>query len=204
MKRLVLLGLAALLALASLAQAQAAKPPGPAKKVTICHRTASASNPYRKITVATKAALKGHQRHSGDIIPAPAGGCPATPMSPTQGGTVLAATLTGAAEVPGPGDADGTGQATIRVTRGEGRVCYELSASGITLPASAAHIHEGAAGVAGDIVVPLSPPDASGAATGCVNVSRTLTERIFFNPAGYYVNVHTSDFPNGAVRGQLS
>jgi hypothetical protein len=44
-------------------------------KVTICHHTGSASNPYVQITVSQDA-IPAHQAH-GDIIPAPAGGCPA-------------------------------------------------------------------------------------------------------------------------------
>jgi hypothetical protein len=173
------------------------------KKVTICHRTASNTNPYVLIRVS-KSALKGHRRHAGDIIPAPKQGCPSQPMSPTQGGTALTAALTGGAEVPGPGDPDGTGTATIRLTAGEGRLCFNLAAMNITLPAAAAHIHLGAAGTAGGVVVGLQPPNASGTASGCVTVQRTLVNSILANPAAYYVNVHTADYPDGAIRGQLA
>src|SRR3954465_2909907 len=44
-------------------------------KVTICHHTGSQSNPWVQITVA-EPAVKAHRRH-GDLVPAPAGGCPA-------------------------------------------------------------------------------------------------------------------------------
>ncbi len=44
-------------------------------KVTICHATSSAKKPYVKITVSTNG-LNGHNKHAGDIVPAPAGGCP--------------------------------------------------------------------------------------------------------------------------------
>jgi len=54
-------------------------------KVTICHKTGSASNPYVEITVSEKA-LKGHRKHDGDIIPAPAGGCPKGPSTPPSEG----------------------------------------------------------------------------------------------------------------------
>lgn len=49
--------------------------PGPPEKVTICHATGSQSNPYVTITVDADG-LNGHGDHSGDIIPAPQGGCP--------------------------------------------------------------------------------------------------------------------------------
>jgi hypothetical protein len=183
----------------------AKKPPQNAgKKVTICHRTGSETNPYAQLRASKKALKRGHARHPGDIIPAPTSGCPATPMSATQGGTMLSATLTGAAEVPGPGDPDGSGQATIRLTAGEGRLCFQLTATGLSLPASGAHIHIGAAGSAGIILVPLTPPDATGPASGCVTVQRAVIKTILANPSGHYVNIHNADFPDGAIRGQLT
>jgi hypothetical protein len=116
----------------------------------------------------------------------------------------LTAELTGAAEVPGPGDPDGSGSALVTINEAEGEVCFALIVANITLPADAAHIHVGEAGVAGDVVVPLAPPDEEGASAGCViGVDSALIQAILANPAGYYVNVHTSDFPAGAVRGQL-
>jgi hypothetical protein len=173
-----------------------------ATKTAICHRTASAANPYVKLRVST-AVLRGHLRHAADMIPAPAGSCPSVVLSPSAGGQVLATTLTGSAGVPGPGDPDGAGTAAIRLRAGEGRICSQLNVSKITLPASAAHIHVGAAGQAGAVVVPLTAPNADGIASGCVGVARTLVTAILANSHGYYVNVHTSDFPDGAVRGQL-
>jgi hypothetical protein len=54
----------------------AVKTGGNTGKITICHATGSATNPYNKITIAFNA-LRGHSNHKGDIIPAPADGCPA-------------------------------------------------------------------------------------------------------------------------------
>lgn len=51
---------------------------GSAGKITICHKTGSAKNPYVEITVSVNATTEGHGSHDGDLIPAPAGGCPAT------------------------------------------------------------------------------------------------------------------------------
>jgi len=46
-------------------------------KITICHATGSKTNPYNEITVSVNG-LNGHDKHEGDIIPAPEGGCPTT------------------------------------------------------------------------------------------------------------------------------
>jgi CHRD domain len=201
MKR-ALFGLIVLTALAGLLGSAAAKAPPKPPRVTLCHRTASASHPYVRITVAPRASLQGHLRHAADIIPAPADGCPTVALSPTQGGTVLTASLKGSNEVP-PADPDGSGTATFRMIRGAAQICYQLSVKDIMLPATAAHIHVGAAGVNGPIVVPLTAPDASGSAAGCAVTTRALVAAILDNPAGYYANVHTTDFQAGAIRGQL-
>ena len=120
-----------------------------------------------------------------------------------HGGRPFSTELTGAAEVPGPGDPDGSGTATITVNPGQEEVCWTIEAEGIQLPATSAHIHIGAAGVAGDVVVTLTPPDESGFSSGCAEVSREEALDILNNPENYYINVHTTDFPNGAIRGQL-
>ncbi len=119
----------------------------------------------------------------------------------SAGGRPLATTLNGAEEVPGPGDADGTGSASITVNPGLGQVCFTLSVSNIAT-AAAAHIHEAPAGVAGPVVVGLDAP-SSGSSSGCKTVSRELAKDIIQNPSDYYVNVHNAEFPGGAVRGQL-
>src|SRR5687767_5666307 len=119
-----------------------------------------------------------------------------------DGGRKFTTSLTGAAEVPGPGDPDGSGTATITLNHGQGEVCWELTVSNIA-PATAAHIHVAPAGVAGPVVVPLSPP-TSGTSSGCANADRDLIKAIIQNPEQYYVNVHNAEFPAGALRGQLS
>ncbi len=108
--------------------------------------------------------------------------------------------LSGAAEVPGPGDPDGGGAALLRVS--STRVCYKLAVTKIA-PATAAHIHSGAAGVAGPVVVALQAP-TRGASKACATVTPALASAIVANPANYYVNVHNAAYPSGAVRGQLA
>lgn len=111
----------------------------------------------------------------------------------------------GDAEVPGPGDDDGLGLAFVTFDSTTGEVCYEVAVANITLPANAMHIHVGAAGESGGVVIPFpTAPDEEGAARGCTTAEdMAVLEDLAANPEGYYVNVHTSDFPDGAVRAQL-
>src|SRR5260221_794343 len=122
-------------------------------------------------------------------------------QSAHTGGRPLSASLSGPIEVP-PGDPDGGGKFTLTVNHGKGQVCYTLSVTRIDAP-TAAHIHKGAAGVAGPVVVPLTAP-THGSSKGCATVAMDLAMDLIQNPANYYVNVHNAAFPGGAVRGQLS
>lgn len=102
------------------------------------------------------------------------------------------------------GDADGVGEARLTINAGQGEVCWETTVSGVALPASASHIHHAPVLTQGPIVVFLSPPDAAGEAKGCATgLDRELLQHILTSPEEFYVNVHTSEFPAGAVRGQL-
>lgn len=122
---------------------------------------------------------------------------------PGGGGRPFSTAMTGAQEVPGPGDPDGTGEAVLQLNPGQREVCFQLTVHDIA-PATASHIHRGAAGVAGPVVVGLTPPPTSGSSSGCVSASRELILEIIQNPEAFYVNVHNAGFPAGAVRGQLS
>jgi hypothetical protein len=142
------------------------------------------------------------------LISTPAAASGAASASGAGKAVLLAATLKGANEVPGPGDPDGRGRAVVRLA-GD-RACFLLQWSGIGAP-TASHIHEGRAGVAGPVVVPLfqpgvnaaSLPDTLSSVAGCVDVDPALAARIAAKPSNWYVNIHTADFPAGAIRGQL-
>lgn len=128
------------------------------------------------------------------------------PTFADDGGRPFATTLTGANEVPGPGDPDASGTASLRLNPGKGEVCFDLAWAEIDGTVTAAHIHVGPAGVAGPVVVPLFSGSFSGtdSASACVSADRDLLLAIIQNPENYYVNVHSTVFPAGAVRGQLS
>jgi CHRD domain len=125
----------------------------------------------------------------------------------SAGGRPLSTDLSGAEEAPGPGDADATGEANLTLNQGQGEVCFDLSWAQVDGTVVAAHIHVGDAGTPGPIVVGLFMGTAfagTDAASGCVtDVDPDLIKAIRQDPSAYYVNVHSTVFPGGAVRGQL-
>jgi hypothetical protein len=116
-------------------------------------------------------------------------------------GKKLSANLSGTQEPTG-GDPDGSGTATFDLDNSQGTICYYKGVENIT-QATAAHIHFGAAGVAGPVVAELFAPH-TGSTSGVVVVDKELIKKIRKNPEMYYVNVHNSIYPDGAIRGQLS
>ena len=122
-------------------------------------------------------------------------------VAESTGGVRFTVMLSGAAEVPGPGDPDGMGMAELTLNQGQGTIAYEITVQGID-PAMAAHIHRGTANMAGPVVVTLDPP-MDGMVSGVEMVSPELIKDIRKNPGNYYINVHNTQFPAGAVRGQL-
>jgi PKD repeat protein len=125
-------------------------------------------------------------------------------LAPSVRAQTFTTTLSGTRETGG-GDLAGHGLAVI--TFDGGNLNYFLWVQNIASPASA-HIHTGAQGISGGVLIGLSPVWSNVAtstyvASGSVPVDAATTQPILDNPAGYYVNVHNSPFPNGAMRGQL-
>lgn len=108
--------------------------------------------------------------------------------------------LTGAAEVPGPGDSDGSGYAVV--TFSGTNATYSILTNKIAAP-TMAHIHRGKAGESGPVVIDFAPTFSAGLATGTVTASQAIFNEIKGNPTGFYFNVHNAEFAAGAIRGQL-
>lgn len=126
-------------------------------------------------------------------------GLVAAPALAKGGGRPLSAHLMGSAT----SDPDGMGHAKFRVNVGQSQVCYDISVENIA-PATAAHIHKGAAGASGPPVVMLKAPGADGKVKDCATADAAVVKDILQNPGDYYVNVHNAAFGGGAIRGQLS
>jgi hypothetical protein len=109
--------------------------------------------------------------------------------------------MTGGQEVP-KGSPTATGTFRYQLIPSTGQVCYSLDWSKIGGTALSSHIHKGAKGKSGSVVIPLSGV-APVKHSGCVKAAKSLINAIQAHPSRYYVNVHTAKYPNGAVRGQL-
>jgi hypothetical protein len=197
MKRLAVLIIVGLATLVGYSSSQAA-PPTP-KKHVVCHATGSAKKPYRKIVVGTRAALKAHLAHPGDIVDPAGGVCPTQSLTALRGGRPISTTL-----APVTPNTVGAGSFVARSNIGQGRICWSLTVTGLS-DVTAAHIHYLNGPLATQIAVPLAlPTPFTGSATGCATVLRALVKQILVHPENFYVNVHTTTYPGGAISGTLA
>lgn len=120
--------------------------------------------------------------------------------SSASAATTNFANLTGAEEVPATGDPNGTGSALLNIRLATDEACLAVRFANIAAP-TAMHIHKGAAGVPGPIVVDFSFVLPNG---GCVSAANSTLRQIRNNPQNFYLNLHTGAFPAGAIRGQLT
>lgn len=108
--------------------------------------------------------------------------------------------LTGKAEIP-VGAAKGTGYAIIAIHRGS-IVCWRFAHLHGFLDGTVAQIHVGLKGRSGKMLLPLSTGPRLHH-RGCVRVGAAAITAIERAPSDHYVNVHSQQYPSGAVRGQL-
>jgi hypothetical protein len=120
--------------------------------------------------------------------------------SSAMSGTTWSAKLTAAQEIPKQVVKDTSGHGTFTGTLTGTKLKFTLTFAGLTGPATAAHIHLGAMGVSGNVLVPLCTPCKS-PVTGTVTVSAAVQKD--FTKHDLYVNVHTVKNPAGEIRGQL-
>jgi CHRD domain len=119
----------------------------------------------------------------------------------TKAGTVrLTTTLNAGQEIPKQVVKNQSGHGSFSATLSGTHLNWTLTFSKLTGPATAAHIHVGGMGKAGNVVVPLCTPCKS-PAKGTATISASLLKTI--KKHGTYVNVHTAKNPKGEIRGQL-
>jgi hypothetical protein len=122
----------------------------------------------------------------------------------------FAVNMTGAKERPNAVTPSGSGTATFTLNETETSLTYSISVSNMTSNITLAHIHLGNASTAGGIIIQLTTPVNNGTVTGTITNTTALGLGLSFGSlvdlirnGDAYVNVHTSNNPNGEIRGQL-
>lgn len=125
-----------------------------------------------------------------------AGCAPMAPMSGTMSTQTYA--LSGSFEVP-PVTTTATGSATVTVNPDR---TVKATVTVNSMAATASHIHEGAPGANGPVIVPFTK---TGDNTFAAPADAKLTESQYasYKAGNLYVNVHSSKNPGGEVRAQL-
>jgi hypothetical protein len=132
----------------------------------------------------------------------------ATTASGWFGPGSLVAVAEGRHETEG-GDAEASAFGMIMPTADPNTLCYDVEIYNLEPAASAMHIHSGAPGTDGPIVVNMSvdggaSPFGPGNPVSCTfDLAAGTVQDILDDPGGYYLNIHNEPFPAGAVRGQL-
>ena len=130
-----------------------------------------------------------------------------------EGGRKFVTALTGQAELDGgalTADMDGTGTAQVFVNVGQRRVCWNLTNLANLDTLVAAHIHQAPSTATGPIRISFfhfgEPIDLEGCTEGSDQFpfDRARLKNVIQHPENYYVNIHTTAFTGGAIRGQLS
>jgi hypothetical protein len=137
------------------------------------------------------------------------------PTSPSSAPLVFTALLSPAHEVPAVSNAESSGQGAVQITIAGSTADVYIQLTGFPgdTRMQGAHIHPGAAGVNGPVIV-ATPITAAAPVTltnGTVEyrtsgipVSAATLQALTTNPAGFYFNVHSPLNPGGFARGQLT
>ena len=129
---------------------------------------------------------------AGGVLLLSAGGAAASPQP-------FPVSLSGSNEPQG-GQPGSSGSATVTVDPASGQVCVTVTTS--VTNGVAMHIHRGAPGADGPVVVPFEAKHIN-AGRACVAADTAVAKAIAADPAAYYLNIHTKAAPAGALRGQL-
>ena len=152
-----------------------------------------------------------------------AAGCSSdSTTAPTATNPTFTATLSPANEVPPVANAESVGRGTVTVTMNPTYAGGQITAATAVFvvnmtgfpantPINAAHIHPGAAGVNGSVLVSTGLvagqvvlAGGSGTYTSpAVTVVPAVAQQIINTPEAYYFNIHSTLNPGGVARGQL-
>lgn len=110
-------------------------------------------------------------------------------------------------EVPEGGDQNGQGTAELNLSEAGKQACFSTNWKGLKGQVTAFHLHAASQGNEGPPFIHFFDnqnfPGADGKASGCVPATADQIHAVIANPAKYYLNLHSTAFTDGALRGQL-
>lgn len=112
------------------------------------------------------------------------------------------ASLTGAEIVGMRGDTDGYAKAELSVSDEANQICYDLNDVRRIGEITSAAIYRGGKGTNGRAVIQMRKANEGGW-KNCVGRTEWLEDSVERASDAYYIQVNTSEFPNGAIRGQF-
>lgn len=118
----------------------------------------------------------------------------------------LTASGSGGEEVPPGSGEDGTSVTGSFQLTAAGALTYTVQITGNEEEIAMGHIHRGAAGSNGDVVVPLDAAAINSGSSATTEIDPDLAQEIIDDPAGFYLNTHSASFPppTGNARAQLT
>lgn len=112
------------------------------------------------------------------------------------------AKMNGNRVVPGPGDPNGKGRAELTLKQRQRQICFSVSYNNVNKPVTA-EIRRGTSGHTGPVKAVLFTNSSADPATGCSQETAHQVRRIRQHPRKFYLQLENSQFPKGAIRGQL-
>jgi CHRD domain len=113
------------------------------------------------------------------------------------------ASLTGAEIVSSSGDRDGSAQAEVSIANTLDQICYDINNPRNLADITSVSINRGLRGQTGPTVLTFTRANEGGW-KNCVKRAEWLEDALEWKPGNYYVQISTTEFPNGAIRGQLT
>jgi hypothetical protein len=113
------------------------------------------------------------------------------------------ASLNGAEIVSSSGDRDGSAKAEVSIANTLDQICYDIDNIKNIADITSVSINRGRRGQTGPVVLRVNQANEGGW-KNCVKRSEWLEDALEWQPGNYYVQISTTEFPQGAIRGQLT
>ncbi len=129
--------------------------------------------------------------------------------APTQAQTSFVSFLNGAQEAPTPRVTPAFGNGTVVMNAARTQITINLTFQGLLAPITVAHIHNGAVGISGPVILDIrnlmsTTPDLTGGSIMNAVLNIDMAQANVLLAGNGYFNLHSTQFPAGEIRGQIN